>query len=35
MIKSVDYLKNQRSKREVEGKPKIIDDKVWEKYMKD
>lgn len=36
MIKSVDYLKDQRFKREIEGKrPKIIDDKIWEKYMND
>jgi hypothetical protein len=36
MIKSVDYLKDQRRKREIEGgKKRIMDDKVWEKYMKD
>ena len=36
MIKSVDYLKDQRVKREQEGyRPKIIDDKLWDKYMKD
>lgn len=35
MIKSVDYLKDQRNKREVEGRPKLYDDKVWDKYLKD
>jgi hypothetical protein len=36
MVKSVDYLKDQRVKREVEGyRPKILDDKLWDKYMKD
>ena len=36
MIKSVDYLKDQRQKRELEGyRPKIIDDKIWDKYLKD
>lgn len=35
-IKSVDYLKDQRIKREVEGyRPKIIDEKLWDKYLKD
>jgi len=34
--KSIDYLKNQRFKREQEGgKRKLIDDKTWEKYMTD
>ncbi len=35
MLKSVDYLKDQRYKRETEGRPKITDDKLWDKYMKD
>lgn len=35
MMKSVDYLKDQRYKRETEGRPKITDDKIWDKYMKD
>ena len=33
---NVDYLKDQRVKRELEGyRPKIIDEKVWDKYLKD
>ena len=35
MIKSVDYLKDQRNKRETEGRPKLYDDKIWDKYLKD
>ena len=36
MIKSVDYLKDQRFKRDVEGKrPRIIDDRIMEKYLND
>ena len=35
MVKPVDYLRDQRVKREIEGRPKITDDKIWDKYMKD
>ena len=38
MVKSVDYLKELRIKREAEGggqKKRFIDDKVWDRYMKD
>eukprot|EP00347_Sterkiella_histriomuscorum_P008518 403344795 len=34
MVKSVDYLKDQRFKRDMEGKrPNLLDDKVLERYM--
>lgn len=37
MSKTVDYLKDQRIKRELEGtdKRKEIEEKIWDRYLKD